>query len=261
MGNGRMLAPKPELLVALESDRDAVAEFLSSNAPDSENFEDLEMARFLSTSSAGPQMPGLLHFDRGGSTTLDIEELKKDGFQTFDELVHRFHFDDLPPVPSGLARPDAGNGWQKDWFQLRLWMPLQGKKRLFVVEAGGVVADPRTDLTTLQEKGWISQAGQLVFFYNNFLEHAGVEAEDPPASGDNFRNVPNETEDFKGKLCTSASAWLSKASHASLLESCQRHIQKKEIEVEGQAKNNLNNTGEEEDQKPQTPQTKRQRIE
>merc|ERR1712139_411417 len=256
MGNGRMLAPKPELLVALESDRDAVAEFLSSNAPDSENFEDLEMARFLSTSSAGPQMPGLLHFDRGGSTTLDIEELKKDGFQTFDELVHRFHFDDLPPVPSGLARPDAGNGWQKDWFQLRLWMPLQGKKRLFVVEAGGVVADPRTDLTTLQEKGWISQPGQLVFFYNNFLEHAGVEAEDPPASGDNFRNVPHETDpdsDAEGapvkvKLCTSASAWLSKASHASLLESCQRHIQKK---------SNPNKEGEEEEK----PQTKRQRIE
>merc|ERR1712139_138652 len=249
----------------------AVAEFLSSNAPDSENFEDLEMARFLSTSSAGPQMPGLLHFDRGGnsvgSTTLDFE-LKKDGFKNFEKLVHQFHFEEqskprpLPPVPARPeAGPEAGIDWNKDWFQLRLWMPLQGKKRLFVLEAGGVVKDPRTDLTTLQEQGWISQPGQLVFFYNNFLEHAGVEAEDPPASGDNFRNVPHETEDFKGKLCTSASAWLSKSSHASLLESCQRHIQKKEIEVEGQAKNNLNNTGEEEDQKPQTPQTKRQRIE
>merc|ERR1712139_464909 len=247
----------------------AVAEFLSSNAPDSENFEDLEMARFLSTSSAGPQMPGLLHFDRVGnsvgSTTLDFE-LKKDGFKNFEKLVHQFHFEEqskprpLPPVPSVPARPEAGPeagiDWNKDWFQLRLWMPLQGKKRLFVVEAGGVVADPRTDLTTLQEKGWISQPGQLVFFYNNFLEHAGVEAEDPPASGDNFRNVPHETDpdsDAEGapvkvKLCTSASAWLSKASHASLLESCQRHIQKK---------SNPNKEGEEEEK----PQTKRQRIE
>merc|ERR1711896_59663 len=194
-------------------------------------FEETEMARFFS--SFAPQMPGFLHFDRGAGTLLDFE-LKKDGFKNFEKLVHQFHFEEqskprpLPPVPSGPARPDAGSGWNKDWFQLRLWMPLQGKKRLFVLEAVGVVKDPRTDLTTLQEKGWISQPGQLVFFYNNFLEHAGVEAEDPPASGDNFRNVPHETEDFKGKLCTSASAWLSKASHASLLESCQRHIQKKE---------------------------------
>merc|ERR1712139_715058 len=255
----------------------AVAEFLSSNAPDSENFEDLEMARFLSTSSAGPQMPGLLHFDRVGnsvgSTTLDFE-LKKDGFKNFEKLVHQFHFEEqskprpLPPVPSVPARPEAGPeagiDWNKDWFQLRLWMPLQGKKRLFVLEAGGVVKDPRTDLTTLQEQGWISQPGQLVFFYNNMLEHAGVEAEDPPASGNDFRGVPHEAlpvfPNGPNQLSTSASAWLSPTSHEALFESCQRHIQKKE-KVEWQAKNNLNNPGEEEDEKPQTPQTKRQRIE
>lgn len=249
-----MLAPKPSLLVASESDRDAVAEALSSNAPDSENFEDLLVARFqsISGSSLKDWIPGLLHFDRTAATRLD-GPLKEEG-KSFEELVHEFHFEEqskprpLPPVPSLPAIPDGSlYDWNKDWFQLRLWMPLQGKKRLFVLEAGGAVNLTNlqeTGLTTLQEKGWISQPGQLVFFYNNFLEHAGVEAEDPPASGDNFPNPLREPKiDFEGNFGTSASAWLSRTCHASLLESCQRYIQKKE-----------------EDQKPQTPETKRQRI-
>jgi hypothetical protein len=151
-------------------------------------------------------------------------------------------------------------------------MALEGKKKLFVLEVGGRVHRlSAADLSILQEKGWISQPGQVVFFYNNMLQHAGVEAEDPPASGHDFRGIPHEiapaSVDGQAQLCTytSASAWLSRTSHTSLVESCQRHIQKnqkKEFGFESQAQaaqaennNNLNNEGEEEEE----PQTKRQR--
>lgn len=270
--HGLMLSPKPELLEVLKGLETETEQYSSTlNNSENQNFEETQMVRFVRDPSF--RMPGYLHFDRVDSDAgLDLE-VTKDGFQDFGDLLQQFRCEigedgelkrkPLPPWPGakkGLQLPRF-----RDFFQLRLWMPLQGKKKLFVLEAGGRVtvkdAFRNGNLSILQEKGWISQPGQVVFFYNNMLQHAGVEAEDPPASGNHFRGIPHQiapesnknngnktrmNRDAQGALCSSASAFLSRTSHAALVQMCKRHIEEQ--------KNLVHNDVEDDE-----PLTKRQR--